>query len=68
MENRESQIMILTKELEQECNLCTQDVFKLAKTENPKLEYQDVTNIYLLRKIAELQLEISDLKTKIHQQ
>jgi hypothetical protein len=54
--------------LQQECQLCTEDVFELAKVDKPDLTYQDVTNVFLLRKIAELQLELIQLKNKVYQQ
>jgi hypothetical protein len=64
----ESEIRLRTEELQQECHLCTEDVFELAKVDRPDLVYQDITNVFLLRKIAELQLEVMELKTKINQE
>jgi hypothetical protein len=65
---RESEIRVRTEELQQECHLCTEDVFELAKVDRPDLTYQDVTNVFLLRKIAELQLELMELKLKFNQE
>lgn len=64
----EGEIRLRTEELQQECQLCTEDVFELAKVDKPDLTYQDVTNVFLLRKIAELQLEVIQLKNKVYQQ
>ena len=63
----ESEIRLRTEELQQECHLCTEDVFELAKIDRPDLVYQDITNVFLLRKIAELQLELIQLKNKVYQ-
>ena len=65
---RESEIRVRTEELQEECHLCTQDVFELAKIDNPNLTYQDVTNVFFLRKIAELQLELMELKLKLNKE
>ena len=64
----EGEIRLRTEELQQECRLCTEDVFELAKVDKPDLTYQDVTNVFLLRKIAELQLELIQLKNKVYQE
>ena len=65
---RESEIRVRTEELQEECHLCTEDVFELAKIDKPNLTYQDVTNVFFLRKIAELQIELMELKTKYNQE
>ena len=64
----ESEIRLRTEELQQECHLCTEDVFELAKVDKPDLTYQDITNVFLLRKIAELQLELMELKLKFNKE
>ena len=64
----DSEIRLRIEELQQECHLCTEDVFELAKVDKPDLTYQDITNVFLLRKIAELQLELRELKLKFNKE
>lgn len=40
------------------------EVISRRKSENPKLEYQDLVTVFLLYKISELQRQVADLSSR----
>lgn len=45
----------LSKEIQQECHQTVEAI----KKQNNLIDYQDATNVFLFRKLAELQLQIN---------
>ena len=52
-----SELETITEEIQKECHVMIELV--ASKTDTPN--YQDITNVFLFRKIAELQIQIKNL-------
>ena len=55
----DDETMTLAEQFQKDCHQVVEEVLRDEK----KMSYQDATNIFLFNKLAELQIQINDLKT-----
>ncbi len=66
MTNKEQEIRLKTEDLQRERNELITNVF-YKENNSEHIEFQDVNYVFLLRKIAELQVELNDLKKIVNE-
>ena len=66
MTNKEQEIRLKTEDLQKERNELITNIF-YKENNSEQIEFQDVNSVFLLRKIAELQVELNDLKKIVNE-